>query len=239
MIETLLGLWNTAIYQPIYNLVIITYNFSPGPSFGWTVIGLAVLIQFLFLYFTLLNFKHEQQLAEVKPLIESIENDKTLTSKQRIEKVSQIIKPIGINPFISSLPLVAQILFLGVLYQIIQVGIYTDGFGNLYSFVVKPGSINTQFIGFELARPSIILALAAAGLLLVERIWEYNKKKNIGGSFSQKWEPLILPLGTFIILLILPSAKAIYLMTAVAFSFIIKSVIFKTIQLRKVSSTGN
>jgi len=236
MIASFLELWNNVIYEPIYNLVIIAYNFSPGPNFGWAVIGLAVLFQFLFLYFTLLNFKHEQQLVEVKPLIEAIEKDQSLTSRQKIEKVSQVTKPIGINPFISAFPLMAQILFLGVLYQIIQGGIYTSTFDDLYSFVAKPISINTQFVGFNLAKPSIILSLVASGFLLFDRIWEYNKKKKIGSAFSQKWDPLIWPLGTFIILLVLPSAKAIYLMTAVMFSFIIKSIIFRTVLASKAST---
>ncbi|OGY27771.1 MAG: hypothetical protein A2Z42_02610 [Candidatus Woykebacteria bacterium RBG_19FT_COMBO_43_10] len=239
MIANFLELWKNIIYEPIYNLVIITYNFSPGPNFGWAVIGLAVLFQFLFLYFTLLNFKHEQQLIEVKPLIEAIEKDQSLTSRQKIEKVSQVTKPIGINPFISALPLGAQILFLGVLYQIIQGGIYISTFDDLYSFVSKPISINTQFVGFNLAKPSIVLSLVAAGFLFFDRIWEYNKKKKIGSAFSQKWDPLIWPLGTFIILLVLPSAKAIYLMTAVTFSFIIKSIIFRTVLASKASIPGS
>jgi YidC/Oxa1 family membrane protein insertase len=225
MFDFVHSFWIEGIYKPIYNLVIFTYDLTPGPSFGLAVIGLAILIRFIFLYFTLLGYKHDQQLAQVKPAIEKIEKDKALTSREKIEKVSVITKPVGINPFLSSLPLFAQIVFLGVLYQIIQVGIYSDGFHNLYSFVSKPSFINTQFIGFDLANPSILLALVAALFLLIERVWEYNQKKDISTSFSAKWDPLIWPAGTFIILLILPSAKAIFLMTSVAFSFIIKSIV--------------
>jgi membrane protein insertase Oxa1/YidC/SpoIIIJ len=227
MFDPIYTFWLEGLYKPIYNLVIFTYNITPGPSFGLAIIGLAILIRFIFLYFTLLGYKHDQQLAEVRPAIEKIEKDKTLTSKERIERVSTITKPIGINPFLTSLPLFAQVIFLGVLYQIIQGGIYRGGFDNLYSFVTKPTFINTQFLGFDLANPSILLALITAAFLLIERIWEYNQKKDIGGSFAQKWDPLIWPAGTFIILLILPSAKAIFLMTSVAFSFIIKSIVQK------------
>jgi membrane protein insertase Oxa1/YidC/SpoIIIJ len=227
MFDPIYTFWLEGLYKPIYNLVIFTYNITPGPSFGLAIIGLAILIRFIFLYFTLLGYKHDQQLAEVKPAIEKIEKDKTFTSKEKIERVSTITKPIGINPFLTSLPLFAQVIFLGVLYQIIQRGIYLGGFDNLYSFVPEPEFINTQFLGFDLANPSILLALITAAFLLIERIWEYNQKKDIGGSFAQKWDPLIWPAGTFIILLILPSAKAIFLMTSVAFSFIIKSIVQK------------
>src|SRR4030066_1587199 len=122
MLEFINNAWTEALYRPIYNLVIFTYNLSPGPSFGLTIIGLAILIRFLFLYFTLLGYKHDEQLTEVKPQIEKIEEDKSLSSREKISKVSAITKPFGINPFLVSVPLFAQIIFLGVLYQIIQSG---------------------------------------------------------------------------------------------------------------------
>src|SRR3989304_618193 len=121
MFSFLHSFWLEGLYKPIYNLVIFTYNLTPGPSFGLAVIGMAILIRFLFLYFTLLSYKHEEQLASVHPAIEKIEKDNALTNKQKLSKISDITRPFGINPFLVSVPLFAQIVFLGVLYQIIQV----------------------------------------------------------------------------------------------------------------------
>src|SRR4030066_1231456 len=221
MFDIFHSLWIEGLYKPIYNLVIFTYNLTPGPSFGLAIIGLAILIRFIFLYFTLLGYKHDEQLVGVKPQIEKIEEDKSLSSREKISKVSVITKPFGINPFFVSIPLFAQIIFLGVLYQIIQGGIYRPGLGDLYSFVKFPGPLNTQFFGFDLARRSFILSLVAAFFFFLDRVWEYNQKKKISSGFSQKWDPLIWPTGTFIILLVLPSAKAIFVMTSVAFSLTI------------------
>lgn len=214
------------LYKPIYNLVIFTYNLTPGPSFGLAIIGLAIFIRFIFLYFTLLGYKHDLQLAEVKPLIERIELDKSLSSREKIDRVSALLRPHGINPFLTSIPLFAQIIFLGVLYQIIQGGIYTPGLHNLYPFVAAPTQLNTFFFGFNLAKTSILLSLVAAFSLFLERVWEYNEHKEMTRlTLSQRWDPLIWPLGTFIILTILPSAKAIFLITSVAFSMTIKGIV--------------
>jgi membrane protein insertase Oxa1/YidC/SpoIIIJ len=225
MLDFFNSLWLEGLYKPIYNLVIFTYNLTPGPSFGLAVIGLAILIRFLFLYFTLLGYKHDEQLEEVKPFIEKIEGDKSLSSREKIAKVSTITKPFGINPFLVSLPLFAQIIFLGVLYQIIQGGIYTPGNHDLYSFVKFPGPLNTQFFGIDLAHVNFMLSSMAAVFLFLERVWEYNRRKKIAENFSQKWDPLIWPLSTFIILMVLPSAKAIFVMASVAFSFIITGIV--------------
>src|SRR4030042_3021364 len=229
MFSTLIATWMTVVYKPLYNLVVFTYNLTPGPSFGLTVLGLALLIRFLLLYFTLQGYKHDKMLAEVKPQIAKIEHDDRLSPKDKLQKIGNITKPLGISPFASSVPLFSQLLFLGVLYQIIQVGLTPSGFSNLYSFIGHPSSFNTDFLGFNMARPSLILAMVAVFLLFLERLWEYTEKKDVlRTSFSQIWDPLIWPAGSLILLLVLPSAKAIFLITSVAFSLTIKSIVHLT-----------
>ena len=236
MIEFFQSIYIQGLYKPIYNLVIFTYNLTPGPSFGLAVIGLAILIRFLFLYFTLLGYKHDEQLEGVKPLIEKIEGDKTLATREKMAKISAITKTFGINPFLVSLPLFAQIIFLGVLYQIIQGGIYRPGSHDLYSFVKFSGPLNTQFFSFNLAHRSLILSALGAFFLFLERVWEYNQRKKISEGFSQKWDPLIWPVFTFIILTVLPSAKAVFVMASVTFSFTINAVV--RISRPKTTKTG-
>jgi hypothetical protein len=143
-----------------------------------------------------------------------------------MDRVSALLKPHGIDPFLVSVPLFAQIIFLMVLYQIIQVGISPHGFRNLYPFVKVPTSINTVFFGFNMAHPNILLAIITAFFLFLERFWEYNEHKDlIRSTLSQRWDPLIWPAGTFIILLILPSAKSVFLITSVTFSMTIKGIV--------------
>jgi len=238
MIDFFSDLWFELLYKPIFNLVVITYNLTPGPSFGLALIGLALLIRFIFLYFTLQGYKHEEKLTSIHSQINKIEKDKSFSNKEKLLKISELTKPFGINPVFSAVPIFAQILFLGVLYQIIQVGIYGDGFHNLYNFVRSPVQVNTVFFGVDLAHPNLLLSLVAAFILFLERIWEYGERKEIGESFAVKWDPLIWPLGTFIILIILPSAKAVFLVTSVMFSIVIKGIIHITRPKPAKAATG-
>ncbi|MEX0616699.1 MAG: YidC/Oxa1 family membrane protein insertase [Candidatus Woykebacteria bacterium] len=224
MFDFFINAWNLIVYQPVLNLVVFSYNLSPGPNFGITIIGLAILIRFIFLHFTLRSYEQDKALEKVKPLIDQIETDKKLTSREKIEKVSAITKPHGINPFLESIPIFAQVIFLIALYQILQVGIINSGYGHLYSFVKGPDVINTLFFGFDLTHPAFILSFIAAVVLFVERMWEYNEKKHIGFHLSDRWDPLILPVISFIILMLLPSAKAVFVATSVGFSLAIKTI---------------
>ena len=227
MIDFFLNLWNVVLYQPVYNLVVITYNFSPGPSLGLAIIGIAILIRFVFLYFTLRGYEQDKILEKIKPEIDKIEEDSKLSAKEKYQKTAALTKPHGINPALESVPIFAQVIFLVGLYQILQVGIQASGYGNLYSFVKVPESINTMFLGFDLSSNFVLIpSLVAAGVMFLERLWEYNEKKAVGEqSVSQRWDPLILPALSFIILFVfLPSAKAVFVTTSVSFSLGIKAI---------------
>lgn len=227
MFDILQFLWLGIIFKPIFNLVVFFYNISPGPSLGLAVLGLAIFTRFIFLPFTLIGYKQDRILAEHKPEIEKIEEDTSLSSREKVQKVSEITKPLGINPFFSAIPLVAQIIVLGVLYQIIQNSnnIVGSNIQYFYSFIDQPEFLNKDFFGFDLTQRNLVLPVVAAFVFFIERIWEYREKKDITlKTFSQKWDPLIWPLGTFIILIILPSAKSIFVVGSVGFSLIIKAI---------------
>lgn len=220
-------IWIEIFFKPIFNSVVFFYNISPGPNLGWAVIGLAIFVRFIFLPFTLIGYKQDEKLLELRPEIEKIEEDKSLTSKEKIQKVSQLTKPLGINPIYSAIPLFAQILVLGVLYQIIQgPNIINGNIEHLYPFIKNPGAVNVYFFGIDLTKSNILLSAITSFIFFLERVWEYREKKAVYlKTFSQKWDPLIWPIGTFIILLILPSAKAIFVACSVIFSMVIKAII--------------
>lgn len=223
MIDFFINIWTTGIYQPVYNLVVFTYSLTPGPSLAIAIIGISILIRFIFLPFTLRSHEQDKILEKVKPQIDRIEEDKYITSREKYKKIAEITKPYGINPFLESIPIFVQVIFLIALYQILQFGIDPSGYHNLYSFVTPPEFINTSFFWFDMQDTFVVIpALVAAGIMFIERTIEYNEKKEVGlESISQKWDPLILPAITFIILLFLPSAKAIFISTSLAFSLAI------------------
>ena len=222
-------IWLELLFKPIFNLVVFFYNISPGPNFGLAIIGLAVFVRFIFLPFTLIGYKQDEKLLEFRPEIEKIEEDKNLTSREKIQKVGQLTKPLGINPIYSAIPLFAQIIVLGVLYQIIQgTSLISGSIHHVYQFIKTPETINTYFLGIDLTKSNLIFSTAASFVFFLERVWEYREKKAVSlKTTSQKWDPLIWPAGTFIILIVLPSAKSIFVISSVVFSLIIKAIIHR------------
>ncbi len=225
MVEFASLFFNEFLYRPVYNLVVIVYNLTPGPNFGWAMVGLAVFIRFLFVFFTIRGLKTDELVKELEPQVKEIEADTSLSAQERRAKVIALMKARGINPYTEIYTLLGQIAFLGVNYQVIQYGLHPEGFKNLYFFVPHPKEIETVFFGFDLIERNYLLPAIAACLLFIEQVWEYAEKKDLPTAFSERWFPLLSAVVAFILLSILPSAKAVFIATSVLFSLCLKSVV--------------
>ncbi len=220
MIDLFSHIYNLILYQPIYNLVIGLYNLSPGPNLGWAIVMLSIIVRLAFLPLTLKGYKTDNLLEEIAHTIHGIENDPNLDSKEKRSRITEVMRSKGINPISEVLSVVGQLLFLLVLYQIVQKGLHPP-FHNLYSFITTPTNVNTIFFfGTDVSKPfNLLYCSATAVLLFIEQVWEYESKKNIPeATFSGRWYPLLLPISTFILLMILPATKAVFLFVSILFS---------------------
>jgi membrane protein insertase Oxa1/YidC/SpoIIIJ len=221
MLDLFGHLYTIILYQPVYNLVIALYNFSPGPNLGWAIVMLSIIVRLLFLPLTLKGYKTDKLLEDTAGQIRAVENEGSLDSREKRSKITEILRSKGINPVSEIVSLLGQMLFLLILFQIVQNGITPSGYDKLYSFVSPPhGDLDTTFIGnIVVSHPNFLYSIVAAGLLFIEQIWEYEAKKNIPeATFSERWYPLLLAAFTFIILIILPATKALFFIVSILFS---------------------
>lgn len=223
-IETVLGpilsLYHTFLYQPIFNLVILIYNYSPGPNLGWAIVLLSLLVRLVFVPLTIKGYSTDKKLENLTPRLNEIEGDNNLNPKEKRSKITEIMRQNGINPIAEIVSLLGQLLFLLILYQVVQHGIEPP-FTDLYGFIHNPQHVNTIFFfGHDVAKAyDTLYCTIAAGLLFVEQVWEFESKKNIPeATLSGRWYPLLLPIFTFILLMVLPATKAVFIATSVLFS---------------------
>ncbi len=219
MIELIIGVYTSFLYQPIYNLVVFLSVLSPDQNLGWAIILLALIVRIIFFPLTLKGYQTDVKLEEASAQIKQIENDINLDSKTKRTKITEIIRTKGINPISEIISLFGQLLFLAVLYQIVQQGLHPP-YDDVYRFVPKPSDIQTIFYGMDISKTgNFLLSAVAALILFAEQLWEYEAKKNIPeATFSGRWYPLLLPIATFILLLLLPATKAVFLAVSILFS---------------------
>jgi len=226
VIEPIYFIWQEVLYRPIYNLFIFVYNFTPGPNVGWAVISLAILIRVLFLNSTFRGFRTDAVIEDIEPYLEKIEEEEKHDPKEKRRRITELLKGKDINLYHEFYVIFAQVVFLIVLYSVFQYGFSKEGMRELYSWVKVPSSIHSNFFGFDLAHPNALLSLVASLTLFIQLVWEYNSKLNIVRiRFSEKWFPLLLAIFTYILLVILPSAKALFILVSVLFSILLKVII--------------
>lgn len=220
-------LFHQFVYQPIYNALIILYNFLPGHDLGIAIIVLTVIIRFILYPVARKQIESQKRLQELQPEIKKLQ-DKYKNDKEKQGKaLMEFYKEKKVNPASGCLPLVIQIVFFIALYRAFIAGLNFDsGCPDLYSFVQCPESIRTTFFGFlDLAKPSIFLAvIAAAGQFFQTKM--IMPKTNVSakkGDFSTMMSQQMLYLGPLLTLFIgakFPAGLALYWIVNTVFAIV-------------------
>jgi len=166
----MISLFNTIIYNPIYNALIFLMG-----TFSWVDLGIAVVLLTIIvkgLLFPLAKgaVKTQEAMKVAKPELDAITaefkkiKDPTPEQRQAMgKKTLEVYKEYGIKPFSSIGTLIIQIPIFLALYWIFWSGglpeIKTD---ILYSFVTAPEAVRMTFLGFiDISGKSVLLALLA------------------------------------------------------------------------------
>jgi YidC/Oxa1 family membrane protein insertase len=231
----LINIFNTVLYQPLFNALILLYLYIPGRDFGLAIILLTIIIK-LFLYpLAAKGIKSQKALASLQPKIKEIQEKFKDDKERQSRELMDLYKKENTNPFSGCLPLLIQLPILITLFRLFREGFTVEKMSFLYSFVPSFEAINTTFFGIvNLAEPSIILAiLTGIAQFFQAKMISPKKKKQAAGQtpdFSQMMQKqtlYFLPAFTIFILWSLPSALALYWLTTTVFTIVQQYIILK------------
>lgn len=233
----LISIFNTILYQPLFNALVLLYEHIPGHDFGLAVIALTVIIR-LFLYPLMVqSIKSQKSLSELQPKIQEIQSKYKDNKEKQARATMELYQKEKINPFGGCLPLLIQLPILIALYQVFWKGLQPGAMVNLYSFVSHPGVINPTFLGvINLGQASLILAVLAGILqffqtkMITPKTPKSKKGEGQMAQFSgmmQKQMLYFFPIFTVFILWKLPAAIGLYWIVTALFSIFQQHLIFK------------
>lgn len=234
--EILITIFNKILYQPLFNALILLYQYFPGHDFGMAVIILTVLIKILFYPLMSQSIKSQKILSELQPKIQEIQNKYKDDKEKQMKETMALYQKEKINPLGGCLPLLIQLPILIALYRVFTRGLRPEEMVNLYGFVPSPGLINPTFLGIiNLAQPNLILAFLAGITQFFQTKMITPKTPKMKGregmpQFSemiQKQTLYFFPIFTIFILWKLPSAIGLYWTITTLFSLIQQYLIFK------------
>lgn len=224
------------LYQPLFNALILLYEYLPGHDFGLAVIALTVLIKIILYPLGIQAIRSQKNLSDLQPKIEEIQRKHKDDKEKQARATMELYKKEKINPFSGCLPLLIQLPILLALFQVFWKGFGAERMIHLYSFVPDPGQIDLTFLGIlDLAAPSIVLAFLAGITQFIQTKMmtpTASKKKLKEGTakFSdmlQKQMLYFFPIFTVFILWKLPAAIGLYWIATSLFTIIQQRLILK------------
>lgn len=219
--ELLSSVFNILLYQPLFNILVLLYQYFPGQDFGLAIIILTILIKIALYPLGSQAINAQKKLAQLQPKVQELQRKYKNNREKLVQETLELYRKEKINPFSGFLPILIQIPILIALFRVFWRGLGSEQISNLYSFVPNPGQINPTFLGLlNLSEPNLILAFLAGTSQFVQSKMiapAFQREEGQGSpknpDFSriiQKQMLYFFPILTVFILWKLPSAIALY-----------------------------
>jgi len=229
-------LFNTILYQPIFNGFVALYNIIP--DVGVVILIITILIKLALYPMTSKSIKAQKALTDLQPKLDKLKKEHEGDQQKIAQETMKLYKEHKVNPFGSCLPLLIQLPVFIALYWVLRATLTSDNFDMLYPFVANPEHINSITLGlFDLAQGSIVLALLAGGAQFLQaRMFSKKKAPKTAGeggkdenmtAMMNKQMTYFMPVLTVLIGFQLPGGLTLYWFLSTALTALQQVVLFK------------
>jgi len=224
-------IFNSILYQPMLNFLILIYVYTN--NFGIAVIGLTVLVRILTNPLNKAALESQKNMAEIQPRLKEIQNKFKDSPEKQAQEMMALYKEKKFNPFSGIFLLFIQIPIILALFYIFKEGISIDP-AQMYSFISFPETINPYFLGIDLSKPNLYLAVITAiaqffqaktSMPAAPKTAADDKTTQIT-NMMQKQMVIFIPLITLFVLYNLPAALGLYWLITTIFSIVQQRSIF-------------
>jgi len=159
----MLGLFNTLIFDPLYNALVFVIGVLPTADVGMAVIILTILVKLLLFPLARRAVHTQEAMKAIAPKAEAIkkkyENDKQAFANATMS----LYKEHNVRPFASFFIILIQLpIIIGLYWVFLRGGLPDLNSDILYSFTPRPETVNMVFLGVvSVAGKSFVLALLA------------------------------------------------------------------------------
>ncbi len=213
------------------NFLILIYIYTN--NFGVAVIGLTLLIKLLTNPLNQKALESQKAMTEIQPMLQEIQKRNKDKPEKQAQEMMALYKEKKFNPFSGILLLFIQIPIIWALFYVFRGGINIDP-TQMYSFVHFPQAINPYFLGIDLSKPNIYLAVITAiaqfiqaktGIPTAPKTQTEDRTTQMT-NMMQKQMVIFIPLITLFVLYSLPSALGLYWLITTVFTIFQQRSIF-------------
>jgi len=228
MFASIAHIFTIIFYQPLLNLLVLTYNLIPGHDIGLVIIVLTLLIKLALYPFSKKTIEAQKAMNVLQPKVEAMKEKYKDNKEEQAKQMMLLYKEHKINPLSSCLPLLVQLPFLIAIYAVFSTGLKNGSLDLVYSFIHNPGHINSLAFGFlDMAKPQFILALLAGAaqfwqtkMMMAKRpeVKAEGSKDEDMAAIMSKQMTIMMPIMTVVIGWNLPSGLVFYWLLLTVFT---------------------
>lgn len=229
-------LFNTVLYQPLFNLLVFLYNTVPGNDIGIAIILLTIAIKLILLPLSNKSTKSQKALQDLQPKMDEIKKKYKDNKEEQAKALMELYKKEKINPLSSCFPLLIQLPFLIAVFQVFRNGFKEESLNMVYPFISRPESLNPVSFGVNLADPNVVLAFLAGGAQYWQTKMLMHKKPPVKGngakdenmaSMMNKQMMYMMPVLTVFIGMSLPGGLTLYWLITTLLTVAQQKIMFK------------
>jgi len=215
----LISVYNAFVYEPLFNALVLIYQYIPGRDFGIAVIVFTVLVRLALYRVSAKAVVAQKKMADLQPKIKELQKKHKDNKQEQSKAIFDLYRQEKVNPFAGLLPLLIQLPIFIALFQLFGRGFGPEQLQALYFFVPDPGQIQLSFLGIlDLAERSYVVAVLAGISQYVQSKQMVSPKKKTKGetgkpdfaSMMQTQMVYFFPFFTVFIVSQLPAAFGLY-----------------------------
>jgi YidC/Oxa1 family membrane protein insertase len=223
-------MFETYIYTPLFNILVGLYvilgKISPDlADMGIAVIIFSIIVRILQFPLTLMSERSEEEKRKIAAKIDEI---KRVYSHEPIKQRAEIKLVMHANlrsVFATTVELVIGLTLIIMLYRIFTTGLEGADFYLLYDFIPTPDHINLMFLGkYDLSHTNATLNIIQSLMIFIVEVLSALRSPFPVPRKDKILLQIVLPIGSFIIFMFLPSGKKIFLITSLVFSAVYQSI---------------
>ena len=138
----MINIFNTVLYEPLYNTLTFFISIVPGESLGLAVILLTVLVKLVLLPLTHKQSSSQRKIKTIEPEIQKIKKVHKNNKQEQARKTMELYQKHGINPFSGCVSILIQLPVIWALYRIFFKGLESGIDLKLLYFVEPLTNIN-------------------------------------------------------------------------------------------------
>lgn len=204
-------------------------------NFGVAVILLTLIVRLAINPLNAKALQSQKVMTEMQPKLQEIQTRYKDDKEKQAQALMELYKKEKFNPFSGVLFLFIQIPIIYGLYFVFRSGIAING-NMIYPFISLPAHINPFFLGLDLSKPNMYLALLTAVAQYFQAKTAIPPAQKTEGKKDQMAEmsnmmmkqmTIFVPVITFFVLFNLPAALGLYWLVTTVFTIVQQYYIFK------------